>query len=173
VSSRPPVSVVTAALLCICASAAAISCTSSAPQPADSADAADQARCAAGTRFERRLEACVADAPDDEGPDSWCTDQTPRPTREIMGEVQDMEHRRTTLPPDDPGRGEVTRALVKGYEELGCATSREASEAAGQIKALKGSDPDQAERLQVEAERARRISKAAREAAVKYRREPK
>src|SRR5262245_15704628 len=99
-----------------------LSCAGQEQASATAAGGGDQPRCIAGTRFEQRVEACVADAPDDEGPEVWCSEMTPRPTREIMSEVQDLEQRRVALARDDPRQAELTLRLAKGYEELGCAT---------------------------------------------------
>src|SRR5262245_42127176 len=67
--------------------------------PSSQADA--DVRCVEGTRWEPRVNGCVADAPDDESLEAMCADEPLRPTREIMGEVQDLERRRSALAEDD------------------------------------------------------------------------
>ena len=126
--------------------------------------------CLEGTRWEPRVSACVADAPDDDSLEALCDDEAPRPTRDIMGEVQDLERQRTALAADDPVRRDLARQLARGYDELGCATLREANEADSRRRKLKD-EPDRAAYLDEVARRARKISDSARESAQRYRRE--
>jgi hypothetical protein len=138
-----------------------------------SADASEGGgQCLEGTRWEPRLGACVADAPEDETLEAMCADEVLRPTREIMGEVQDLERQRLEMTAEDPERRDLASRLARGYDELGCATLREATDADTRRRRLKD-EPERAAHLEDVARRARRIHESARESAQRYRREIK
>ena len=147
-----------------------VACAGSDATRADDASAESGRHCLEGTRWEPRLSACVADAPEDDSLEAMCADEIVRPTREIMGEVQDLERQRVEMAADDPERRDVARRLASGYDELGCATLREATDAESKRKRLKD-EPERAAVLDDVARRARRIHDSARESAQRYRRE--
>ena len=149
-----------------------VGCASSEAAPPEDPSSADAQQCLHGTRWEPRLSSCVADAPEDDALEAMCGDGEARQTRDIMSEVQDLERQRTRIAEDDPARRDVARRLASAYEELGCATLREANDADARRKRLKD-EPDRAAYLEEVARRARKIHDSARESARRYRRELK